>query len=184
MIDFLWLKNNNIITWILDIQIFRRLLYDGKSSLQVIDLSTQGGWLSAVSSIKPRADEHNIIRSIFLLCSAAHLVVENQMMVTCISLDKYQSKKFERLDPEVQNPSRFDLKELDPKAGIKWKLTICEFNTCQNCFENFTISTSKTMSKKCYNKVTRYVWSMILYASVYMWVILTWLTRRYKTCIA
>ena len=112
MIDFLWLKNNNIITWILDIQIFRRLLYDGKSSLQVIDLSTQGGWLSAVSSIKPRADEHNIIRSIFLLCSAAHLVVENQMMVTCMSLDKYQSKKFERLDPKVQNPSRlFDLKE-------------------------------------------------------------------------
>ena len=47
------------------------------------------GWLSGDAQI-PWADEHNIKRSVFLLCSVAHIILENQLTVACLALDQTQ----------------------------------------------------------------------------------------------
>ena len=46
-----------------------------KDSLQI--------WTQGSCSNKPWTDEHNVTRSIFMLCSAADVVFENQLTVAC-----------------------------------------------------------------------------------------------------
>ena len=39
-------------------------------------------------------DEHNITRSVSMLCSDAHVILDKQLTVTCLALSKFSVWKF------------------------------------------------------------------------------------------
>ena len=53
---------------------------------RIIFLASQGGWLSTDAQNKVCAGEQNITRSVFMLCSAAHCISDNQLMFTWLAL--------------------------------------------------------------------------------------------------
>ena len=50
-----------------------------------ICIPRQVGWQS-IDAQKPEVDEQNITHSGFVLCSAVHVILENQLAVTCLAL--------------------------------------------------------------------------------------------------